>query len=377
MTTSNARLGTVTKNVRSGRRIVMPRWAAEVGFVAAFYVAYETLRAVRHPSASLALSRGRAIAQAESWMHIGLERAVNDFVAAHQLLADGCGYYYATLHFTVTPLMLAWLWRRHRAAYSMWRTTLSIATAVGLFTYWLLPVAPPRLALSGMSDTLVARNIFGAGNPHGVTGLVNAYAAMPSLHVGWAFWVALAATGASTSRLRWLAWVYPAMTTLVVVATANHFIVDAVAGVAAVLVAAAITRPAARGRARVSAARLAAEWSSVQVPQLVGVGNEVNRHDSPVDDSEPDDPDRLATRCEDCASLSVDDGGGGVGCESRRRLQHALGDGLRADDRECGSGHHTGVGTEDDVRVEQSQQPLHVAGPGGCQERLHGPPLAS
>jgi hypothetical protein len=65
MTASYACLATATEHVGRTRRNVMPRWAAEVGFVAAFYVAYETLRAVRHPSASVALARGRGIAQAE------------------------------------------------------------------------------------------------------------------------------------------------------------------------------------------------------------------------------------------------------------------------------------------------------------------------
>jgi hypothetical protein len=175
-------------------------WAGEVACVAAFYVAYETLRAFRHPSARVAVARARAIARIEAWLHLNFERALNTFTTAHPTLAEVAGYYYATLHFSVTPVVLGWLWWRHRGHYRRWRTILMVATAAGLATYGLVPVAPPRLALHGMTDTLVARNIFGAANPHGVTGLVNLYAAMPSLHVGWAFWVAIAVFKTSSWR---------------------------------------------------------------------------------------------------------------------------------------------------------------------------------
>jgi len=209
-----------------------------VAYVAAFYVAYEILRAFRHPSAHAAVARAWAIARSEAWVHLNFERALNTFTTAHPALAEAAGYYYATLHFWVTPVVLCWLWWRHRGHYRRWRTILTVATAAGLAAYWLVPVAPPRLALHGMTDTLVARNILGAANPRGVTGLVDMYAAMPSLHVGWAFWVAIAVFNTSSRRrVRWLALIYPVLTTTAVVATANHFVADAVAGVVLVLLA--------------------------------------------------------------------------------------------------------------------------------------------
>src|SRR5580704_18601652 len=70
---------------------------------------------------------------------------------------------------------------------------------------------------------------------------------MPSLHVAWAAWCA--ATVVITTRGRWrhLAWLYPAATTFVVLATANHFVLDAAAGLAVtalgLLAARATTRP--------------------------------------------------------------------------------------------------------------------------------------
>ena len=103
-----------------------------------------------------------------------------------------------------------------------------------------------------MTDILVTRDILGAAHPRGATSLVNLYAAMPSLHVAWAAWCALAVVTACRSRWRRLAWLYPAVTTLVVLASANHFLLDAAGGLAvAGLGLLAASRPAvtfSRGR---------------------------------------------------------------------------------------------------------------------------------
>jgi len=69
-------------------------------------------------------------------------------------------------------------------------------------------------------------------DPHGPDRLVNLYAAMPSLHVAWATWCAVAVITATRSRWRHLAWLYPSVTLLVVLASANHFLLDAAGGLA-------------------------------------------------------------------------------------------------------------------------------------------------
>jgi hypothetical protein len=112
-----------------------------------------------------------------------------------------------------------------------------LASFAALFVFWTWPVAPPRLAVPGAVDTLVSRHLFGAANPHGVAGLIDNYAAMPSLHVGWALWCAIAVVAATRTAWRHLAWLYPVATTLVVITTANHYLVDAVAGAALIVVA--------------------------------------------------------------------------------------------------------------------------------------------
>jgi hypothetical protein len=104
-----------------------------------------------------------------------------------------------------------------------------------------------------MTDNLVTRDILGAAHPRGATGLVNLYAAMPSLHVAWAAWCAFAVVTASYGRGRHLAWLYPAATTLVVLASANHFLLDAAGGLA--LAGQGMARPRRHHRARRLAAR--------------------------------------------------------------------------------------------------------------------------
>ena len=117
--------------------------------------------------------------------------------------------------------------------------------------FWTWPAAPPRFAVPGMTDVLDRYHILGSGDPHGPDRLVNLYAAMPSLHVAWAAWCAAAVVIATRGRWRHLAWLYPAATTLDVLATANHFLADAAAGLAVtalgLLAARAATKPDAAG----------------------------------------------------------------------------------------------------------------------------------
>jgi hypothetical protein len=107
-----------------------------------------------------------------------------------------------------------------------------------------------------MTDILVTRDILGAADKHGATGLVNLYAAMPSLHVAWAAWCATAIVITTGTWWRHLAWLYPGATILVVLASANHFLLDTAGGIAVaglgVLAASRITVLPARRLAWIS-----------------------------------------------------------------------------------------------------------------------------
>jgi PAP2 superfamily len=142
--------------------------------------------------------------------------------------------------------VLAWLWLRRPAAFGPLRSALVLATTAANVVFGTWPAAPPRFAVPGMTDILVRYRILGVGSPHGPDSLVNLYAVMPSLHVAWAAWCAAALVAATHGWRRHLAWLYPAATTFVVLATANHFLAAA-AGLAVtalgLLAARAATRP--------------------------------------------------------------------------------------------------------------------------------------
>jgi hypothetical protein len=183
-----------------------------------------------------------SVLHVEQVLDLKWEQGLNRVVSAHVLLAVPADYMYATLHYLVTPLVLIWMWRRHRDAYSRSRTTLMVATVIGLIGFSLMPVAPPRM-LPGFIDTMAQYSGVGwwgseASAPRGVGSFTNQFAAMPSLHVGWALWCGwqLVSHGRhAVTRVAGL--LYPTVITIVVIATGNHYLLDAVAGVAVVMLA--------------------------------------------------------------------------------------------------------------------------------------------
>lgn len=217
----------------------------------AAYGAPSLVRVVLTATRSVAFSHARALYQAETNLHLNVEPWLNHLVAPHDLAAVAVGYYYGTLHFILTPLTLAWLYWCRPRAFARLRSALVLSTIGANIVFWTWPVAPPRFAIGGLVDILTTHNILDSGDPHGVTGAANLYAALPSLHVCWATWCAVAVVTATRSRWRYLAWLYPAATTFVVLSSANHFVFDVVGGVVVTLLGLAVTRiPLGRRRPR-------------------------------------------------------------------------------------------------------------------------------
>jgi hypothetical protein len=216
------------------RGLTWPRLpaAAELAIIGAGYAGYALVRLAIRASRPAAFAHAAELWQAERRLHLTVEPFLNHLTAAHLVLADAAGYYYGLLHFLVTPLVLAWLYLYRRTVFPHLRSALMLATAIANVVFWAWPAAPPRFSVPGMTDILAAHDILGAANPHGAASLVNLYAAMPSLHVAWAAWCAVAIGTATRHRWRHLAWLYPVATTLVVLASANHFLLDAVGGIA-------------------------------------------------------------------------------------------------------------------------------------------------
>jgi hypothetical protein len=177
-----------------------------------------------------ALGRARWIWHVERVVRMPSETAIQHVFLPHPLLIQFFNLYYDLLHFPVLIACLIWLFVRHRASYAWWRTTLVAFTGISLLVQ-LIPVAPPRmLPATGLVDTGVVYHQSVYSNATGFN--ADQLSAMPSVHVGWAILVAIAIIATAHRRWRWLAVLYPVMTTLSVVATANHFWLDGVAAAA-------------------------------------------------------------------------------------------------------------------------------------------------
>jgi len=222
-------LALLPERIRGVRR---PRWWQELIFVLVCYELYSLVRNAVPEHERPAFGRAADLINAEHRLHIGVEQTVNSFVARHDVLAYFCNYYYATLHFAVTIGVMVWLYRRHPLRYRSLRTVLMVSTVVALLGFWLYALAPPRmLSDRGYVDTVVSFHTWGSWGSSGVDSASNQFAAMPSLHIGWALWCAVVVF-CLTRRwwIRTLAVLYPLCTLFVIVGTANHYVLDAVGG---------------------------------------------------------------------------------------------------------------------------------------------------
>jgi PAP2 superfamily len=197
-----------------------------------------------------ALAKSRWIWHFERVVHLPSEAALQRLFLPHPLLVQFFNLYYDSLHFPVLITCMVWLFVRHRDYYRRLRTTLVAFTGACLLVQ-LIPVAPPRMLTGiGMVDTAVLYHQSVYATSVGFD--PDELSAMPSVHVGWAVLVAIAIIMTLRSRWRWLALVYPVMTTLAVVITANHFWLDGI--VAAGLLGLVLLVQAAGRRA------LVADW---------------------------------------------------------------------------------------------------------------------
>ncbi|MGI5398760.1 phosphatase PAP2 family protein [Streptomyces sp. CA-135486] len=238
-----------------------PRWWTELPLIAVVYAAYSAGRLLARGDVTTAVDHGMAILRAEKALSLNAEHPLNRLFTKTPALGIPADFAYASLHYLVTPAILVWLFRRRPARYRAARTWLMLSTLLGLVGFTLLPTCPPRLldAGQGFVDTMAQFSSYGwwggeASAPRGMGSMTNQYAAMPSLHVGWALWcgVMLWRHG-RTPLLKVLGVAYPLLTTLVVMGTANHYFLDAVAGAAVMCVGALLTRPAMRLADRVRA----------------------------------------------------------------------------------------------------------------------------
>ncbi len=209
-----------------------PRWWQELLLIAIGYFLYSRVRNLVPQQESIAMRHGRAVQHLQDRLQLNFELSVNRFVAGHEWLAQIMDYYYATLHFVVTICCLIWLFHSRPRLYRGARTVLFATSLLALGGFYFYPLAPPRLLTQyGYIDTVERFHTWGSLADPNVAQHSNQFAAMPSLHIGWALWCGLSIFFcARRSWVRALGALYPLWTLLVIIGTANHFFVDAVAG---------------------------------------------------------------------------------------------------------------------------------------------------
>jgi PAP2 superfamily len=224
---------------------------SEAAAVLALYGLYELARGLVVADAEEADQHAQRLVALERSLHLFVEANVQRAAQALPCLTSLLGIAYLTLHLAVTAGVLVWLHQRRPAAFSFARTTLLLASVLALLGFLVYPTAPPRLAGVGIADTVSNGHV--DLNRGLVSSLYNPYAAVPSMHIGYALIVATSLLRHGRHLLvRALGALYTPFVLLVIVATGNHFFFDAAAGalVAALAATAAalITRPAATGR---------------------------------------------------------------------------------------------------------------------------------
>ncbi len=202
-------------------------FAREATMIAGLYSLWQLAGTLSVLGTDGAFSRANWIERTERAWHLPSEAAVQRALTGNDTVARAANLYYATMHFGGLFVFLIWLFVRHRDRYRQVRRVLALTTLVCL-AIQLIPVAPPRLLTGyGYVDTAEKyhQSVYGLG--FGADQL----SAMPSVHVAWAVLIAIATARIGRGPWRWLGTVHAVLTSVVVVATANHFWADGIVAV--------------------------------------------------------------------------------------------------------------------------------------------------
>ena len=211
----------------------MREFLRELAAVAVAALIYYLVRGAVSDRADEAFQRARDILALEQRLRLDWETAIHEAILGSDALIDFANGTYFWGHMPLLIALAIWLWRSHRDIWRTFRNALLISAAAGMVSYFLFPTAPPRLMPElGYIDILALRAA-PAYQAQEVGLFVNPYAALPSLHVGWALLAGLAVWQTSKHPLmRAFAVAIPLSQSWAVVATANHWTLDAVAGLA-------------------------------------------------------------------------------------------------------------------------------------------------
>lgn len=250
-------------------------WLREAALVFGFYYVYQTIRSLADHgnSKSRAYRNARWLVGWEKDIYIFHEQAIQHAFISAEWFIRVMNIYYGTLHFIITAGLLVWMYTKRHAFYRQMRNLLGLTTALAIIGYWSFPLAPPRLYLECDGNIPVMGHEGGLVRPacfvdtlDKVGGLwsyktavakavANQYAAMPSLHFGWALWCGIVLWRFAGHRsTKWMGPVYPALTLFAIVVTANHYFLDAAGGTVILVTALLLLRMVDRRKSRAAAA---------------------------------------------------------------------------------------------------------------------------
>ncbi|MEV7613814.1 bifunctional glycosyltransferase 87/phosphatase PAP2 family protein [Streptomyces sp. NPDC089799] len=215
------------------RRVLSrPNLLLELLLIRVGYSMYSHIRAAAPNSRATAEDNAHTVLAAERALGIDIEHAVNQAVVRTEWLEKFFNFYYTSFHFVIPLSLLALLYWRRPADYRWARASLGLATLIALFGFWLFPLAPPRLMPGlGFTDTVHGPQDLANPSYGAMTAISNQYAAMPSLHFGWSLWCGIVIVAmAPKGWQKLLGALHPVVTVCAIVATANHWLLDAVGG---------------------------------------------------------------------------------------------------------------------------------------------------
>ncbi|MEZ4502936.1 MAG: phosphatase PAP2 family protein [Dehalococcoidia bacterium] len=219
--------------LETGRRA---HFLSEVAVIAPAWLAYFLIRGATQADPAQAIARGRALADFERDLGIYIEQWLNDLITRSDIATSIANWIYIWGHWPLILGVAIWLFWHAPEAFSRYKHAFLLSGAIGLAVFFLFPTAPPRLAEPGLIDTVTARSdSYRVLQPPALT---NQYAAMPSLHVGWNLLIGIAlAHNIRGWAPRVIGWLSPFAMAFAAVSTANHFLVDIVAGASLALFA--------------------------------------------------------------------------------------------------------------------------------------------
>ena len=205
---------------------------AQIAVVLGAVAAYEAARLAMKPNWAQAFENANRIQYVEQALGFAWEQSLQRAFLALPNLVAALNLFYFIGHFLFTAIFFFWLYHRSRDGFRSFRDGFLAATAIAVVIHWLYPTAPPRLAGVGLKDTLLLLSGIDIGRPNS-SALSNPVAAVPSLHAAYALGVGIGMIRyARFLLLRVAGAIYPPLVVLTIVVTGNHFVLDAVAGMA-------------------------------------------------------------------------------------------------------------------------------------------------